>query len=169
MPIYFASRVLQALEINYSPMEKLILALVHATRRLRRYFQAHSVVVIIDQPVKQILSRPKNAGRMAKWTIELGAHDISYTSRTSVQGQILADFIAEKRDEDCPTTGIPAKEKIPQPWTLFTGESSCLEGAGVILTNPKGMEFTYAMRFKFVASNNEAEYEALVAGLRIAE
>ena len=52
MPIYFISRALQSREINYSPMEKLVLALVHAARRLRRYFQAHPIVVITDQPIK---------------------------------------------------------------------------------------------------------------------
>nr|GEZ93198.1 reverse transcriptase domain-containing protein [Tanacetum cinerariifolium] len=48
--------------------------------------------------------------------------------------------------------------------------SSCVDGsgAGLILTSPEGVEFTYALRFQFIASNNEAEYEALVAGLRIA-
>ncbi|GJU70303.1 reverse transcriptase domain-containing protein [Tanacetum coccineum] len=68
-------------------------------------------------------------------------------------------------------SGIPTEEEIPETWTLFTDGSSCLEesGAGLILTNPEGMEFTYALRFKFVASNNEAEYEALMAGLRIVE
>ncbi|GJX46255.1 transposase, MuDR, MULE transposase domain protein [Tanacetum coccineum] len=62
-------------------------------------------------------------------------------------------------------------EEIPEPWTLFTDGSSCIDGfgAGLILTNPEGVEFTYAMRFRFEATNNEAEYEALIAGLRIAE
>nr|GEZ90107.1 reverse transcriptase domain-containing protein [Tanacetum cinerariifolium] len=57
-----------------------------------------------------------------------------------------------------------------EPWTLFTDGSSCVDGsgAGLILTNPDGVEFTYALRFQFAASNNEAEYEALIAGLRIA-
>nr|GFB78402.1 reverse transcriptase domain-containing protein [Tanacetum cinerariifolium] len=57
-----------------------------------------------------------------------------------------------------------------EPWTLFTDGSSCVDGssAGLILTNPEGVEFTYALRFQFAASNNEAEYEALVVGLRIA-
>ncbi|GJZ69088.1 reverse transcriptase domain-containing protein [Tanacetum coccineum] len=60
---------------------------------------------------------------------------------------------------------------IPEPWTLFTDGSSCIDGsgAGLILTNPEGFEFTYAMRFTFEATNNEAEYETLIAGLRIAE
>ncbi|GKF74357.1 reverse transcriptase domain-containing protein, partial [Tanacetum coccineum] len=60
---------------------------------------------------------------------------------------------------------------LPEQWTLFTDGSSCVDGsgAGLILTNPEGAEFTYAMRFRFEATNNEAEYEALIAGLRIAE
>ncbi|GKF07545.1 reverse transcriptase domain-containing protein [Tanacetum coccineum] len=62
-------------------------------------------------------------------------------------------------------------EELPDPWTLFTDGSSCTDGseAGLILTNPKGMEFTYALRFRFDATNNKAEYEALIAGLKIAE
>ncbi|GKF10827.1 reverse transcriptase domain-containing protein [Tanacetum coccineum] len=62
-------------------------------------------------------------------------------------------------------------EELPEPWTLFTDGSSCIDGsgAGLILTNPEGIEFTYAMRFRFEATNNEAEYEALITGLRIAE
>ena len=46
MPIYFISHALRGPEINYSPMEKLVLALVHATRRLKSYFQEHTVVVV---------------------------------------------------------------------------------------------------------------------------
>nr|GEY59508.1 reverse transcriptase domain-containing protein [Tanacetum cinerariifolium] len=64
----------------------------------------------------------------------------------------------------------PTTAAQKEPWTLFTDGSSCVDGsgAGLILTNPEGVEFTYALRFQFAASNNEAEYEALVAGLRIA-
>nr|GEV07246.1 reverse transcriptase domain-containing protein [Tanacetum cinerariifolium] len=60
-------------------------------------------------------------------------------------------------------------ETQQEPWTLFTDGSSCVHGSGtgLILTNPEGIEFTYALRFQFAASNNEAEYEALIAGLRI--
>ncbi|GJZ27742.1 reverse transcriptase domain-containing protein [Tanacetum coccineum] len=100
-----------------------------------------------------------------------GAFDITYRPRTSIRGQILVDFIAERPDEEGPSMEEQAEETIPEPWTLFTDESSCLEGsgAGLILTSPEGEEFTYALRFEFDASNNKAEYEALVAGLRIAE
>ncbi|GJS57628.1 putative ribonuclease H-like domain-containing protein [Tanacetum coccineum] len=108
---------------------------------------------------------------MLKWKFELEAFDITYRPRTSIRGQILANFIAERPDEEVPSMEVQAEKAIPEPWTLFTDESSCLEGsgAGLILTSPEGEEFTYALRFEFDASNNEAEYEALVAGLRIAE
>nr|GFA78526.1 reverse transcriptase domain-containing protein [Tanacetum cinerariifolium] len=66
--------------------------------------------------------------------------------------------------------GVPVAETQEEPWTLFMDGSSCVDGsgAGLILTNPDGVEFTYALRFQFAASNNEAEYEALIADLRIA-
>ncbi|GJW77128.1 reverse transcriptase domain-containing protein [Tanacetum coccineum] len=66
VPIYFVSRALQGPEINYTSMEKLILALVSASKRLKRYFQAHTVVVITDQPIKQLLSNPEVIGRLLK-------------------------------------------------------------------------------------------------------
>ncbi|GKG26251.1 reverse transcriptase domain-containing protein, partial [Tanacetum coccineum] len=88
--------------------------------------------------------------------------------RRSVKGQNLADFLIEKPEENLPET--PTTDISQEPWTLFTDGSSCIDrfGAGLILTSPEGTEFTYALRFQFRASNNEAEYKALIAGLRIA-
>ncbi|GJZ37176.1 reverse transcriptase domain-containing protein [Tanacetum coccineum] len=171
MPIYFVSRALRGPELNSTSMEKLVLALVHASKRLKRYFQAHPIIVITDQPIQQILSRPEVAGRLQKWSIELGKYAIHYRPRVSVKGQILADFIVERPEEDSPDTPIKEEEELPKPWILFMDGSSCTDGfgAGLILINPEGMEFTYALRFKFDATNNEAEYEALIVGLRIAE
>ncbi|GJR55546.1 reverse transcriptase domain-containing protein [Tanacetum coccineum] len=108
---------------------------------------------------------------MLKWKFELEAFDITYGPRTSICGQVLADFIAERPEEDGPPIEIQVEEAIREPWTLFTDGSSCQEGSGaeLILTNPEGIKFTYALRFEFDASNNEAKYEALVAGLRRAD
>ncbi|GJZ69277.1 reverse transcriptase domain-containing protein, partial [Tanacetum coccineum] len=91
--------------------------------------------------------------------------------RVSVKGQILSNFIVEIPEEDSPNTPMEEEDELPEPWILFTDGSSCTDGsgAGLILTNPEGMEFTYALRFRFDATNNEAEYEALIVGLRIAE
>ncbi|GJX09643.1 putative reverse transcriptase domain-containing protein [Tanacetum coccineum] len=143
----------------------------NASRRLKRYFQAHTIVVITDQPIKQLLSKSEISGKMLKWKFELEGHDIQYRPRISIKGQILADFIIERPDKESPDELMAEPEELPEPWTLFTDGSSCIggSGAGLILTNPEGVEFTYAMRFRFEATNNEAEYEALIAGLRIAK
>ncbi|GKC59920.1 reverse transcriptase domain-containing protein, partial [Tanacetum coccineum] len=96
---------------------------------------------------------------------------LSNASWMHTKGQILADFIVERPEEESPDDLMAEPEVLPEPWTLFTDGSSCVDGSGVglILTNPEGIEFTYVMRFRFEATNNEAEYEALIAGLRIAE
>ncbi|GJY23655.1 reverse transcriptase domain-containing protein [Tanacetum coccineum] len=115
-------KVLQGAELNYLQLEKLILALVHAARILRRYFQAHPIWVLIDKPIKQILARPKKSGRVAKWAIELGEHEIEFKGRV-----------------------------------------------GLMLISLERKEYTYALWFEFETMNNKAEYEALLAGLRMAE
>ncbi|GJY01633.1 reverse transcriptase domain-containing protein, partial [Tanacetum coccineum] len=71
----------------------------------------------------------------------------------------------ERPEDDPLDTPMEAEEELPDPWTLFTDGSSCVDGsgAGLILTNPEGAEFTYALRFRFDATNNEVEYEALIA------
>ncbi|GJZ94673.1 reverse transcriptase domain-containing protein [Tanacetum coccineum] len=103
--------------------------------------------------------------------VYLAATQEAYRPRTSVKGQILADFIVERPEDDSPDTPMEAEEELPDPWALFIDGSSCVDGsgAGLILTDPEGAEFTYALRFRFEATNNEAEYEALIAGLKIAE
>ncbi|GKF36186.1 reverse transcriptase domain-containing protein [Tanacetum coccineum] len=79
------------------------------------------------------------------------------------QSKALADFIVERPEEESSDELMTEPEVLPEPWTLFTDGSSCVDGS------QEGAEFTYAMRFRFEATNNEAEYEALIAGLRIAE
>ncbi|GJS74764.1 reverse transcriptase domain-containing protein [Tanacetum coccineum] len=171
IPVYFVSRALRGPEVNYTPMEKLVLALLSASKRLKRYFQAHTIVVITGQPIKQLLSSSEMSERMLKWKFELEGYDIQYRPRTAIKGQILADFIVERPEGESPDELMAEPEELPELWTLFEDGSSCVDGSGarLILTNPEGAEFTYAMRFRFEATNNEAEYEALIAGLRIAE
>ncbi|GJS40530.1 reverse transcriptase domain-containing protein [Tanacetum coccineum] len=86
LPVYFMSRALRGPEINYIPMEKLVLALLSASRRLKRYFQAHTIVVITDQPIKQLLLKSEISGRMLKWKFELKGYDIQYRPMTSIKG-----------------------------------------------------------------------------------
>ncbi|GJT75887.1 reverse transcriptase domain-containing protein [Tanacetum coccineum] len=83
-------------------------------------------------------------------TKELEDRNIQYRPRTAIKGQILADFIVEWPEEESPGELMAEPEVLPEPWTLFTDGSSCVDGsgAGLILTNPEGAEFTYAMSFK---------------------
>ncbi|GKC94133.1 reverse transcriptase domain-containing protein [Tanacetum coccineum] len=162
-PIYFVSKALQGPEVNYPPLEKLALTLVHTAQRLRHYFQAHTICVLADQPIRQVLLKPENSGRLAKWAIELGEHDITYKPRTAVKGQIFADFVAE------PTiNGVQDVTSLIPQWPADLTSHTRTFGAGFILIDPHGNEVTYAIRFDFPTSNNEAEYEALIAGLELA-
>ncbi|KAJ8483717.1 hypothetical protein OPV22_016202 [Ensete ventricosum] len=86
MSIYYTSHVLAGPELRYSIIERIALALILASRKLRPYFQTHPIKVIIDQPLRQILSKFDVAGRMLKWSVELGEFDIKYESRMAIKG-----------------------------------------------------------------------------------
>ena len=90
-PVYYVSKSLHEVELCYLPLEKAILAIVHATRKLPHYFQAHIVVVLTQLPFKFVLWSANYTGRIAKWNIAkwntvLGAFDIKYMPRTSIKG-----------------------------------------------------------------------------------
>ena len=76
-------------------MEKLILALVTAARKLLPYFQAHTIEIPIEYPMKQVLHKPETSGRLMKWAIELSEFDIRCKPKNAIKGQVLADFIME--------------------------------------------------------------------------
>ena len=94
-PVYYVSKSINEDEVYYLPLEKAILAVVHATRKLPHYFQAHTVVVLTQLPLKSILRSANYTGRSAKCGTILGAFVIKYMSRTSIKGQVLADLVAE--------------------------------------------------------------------------
>ena len=85
-PVYYVSKSLQEAEIRYSPLEKAILAVVHASRKLPHYFQAHTVVVLTQLPLKSVLQTIDYTRRIALWNTILGAFDIKYMPRTSIKG-----------------------------------------------------------------------------------
>ena len=94
-PVYYVSKSLHETEVRYLPLEKAILAVVLGTRKLPHYFQAHTVVILTQLPLKAILRSADCTGRVAKWDTILGAFDIKYMPRTSIKGQVLADLVAE--------------------------------------------------------------------------
>ena len=167
-PFYYCSRALRRAEERYRRMEKLIFALVTATQKLLSYFQAHTIEVPTEYPMKQVLHKQETSERLMKWAIELSEFDIRYKLKTAIKGQILADFVMEF------TSAEPAEkaqtETNPSIWKLFVDGASNAQGsgAGLILTSPEGIDIEYALRFGFRTSNNEAEYEAVIAGLNLA-
>nr|XP_009400993.1 PREDICTED: uncharacterized protein LOC103985108 [Musa acuminata subsp. malaccensis] len=165
LPVYYVSHMLSGPEGRYPPIEKLALALVLSARKLRPYFQAHPIEVITDQPLRLVLSKFDVAGRLLKWAVELGEHDIRYIPWTAIKAQSVADFIAE-------LTPITGEEPEPpcETWTLHVDGSANAKGAsaGLVLVAPDGRSIERSFRFGFRATNNEAEYEALLAGLQLA-
>ena len=93
--VYYVRKSLHEVEIRYLPLEKAILTVVHGTRKLPHYFQAHTVVVLTQLPLKAIFRSVDYIGRIAKWGTVLGAFDIKYMPCTSAKGQVLADLVAE--------------------------------------------------------------------------
>ncbi|GAU51366.1 hypothetical protein TSUD_134070 [Trifolium subterraneum] len=141
-PVYFVSRALQGPEFRYLQIEKIALAVIMAARKLRYYFLAHSIVIQTDQPLAEF--------------------DISFESRKALKAQVLADFVAEMT-----TSTTSEKNK----WTIFVDESSNSQGsgAGIILENRDGVLIEVSLGLSFPTTNSQAEYEAFLAGLRLAE
>ncbi|KAL0416471.1 UNVERIFIED_CONTAM: hypothetical protein Slati_3479000 [Sesamum latifolium] len=164
MPIYYVSKVLNGAEGRYTPIEKMALALVVTARRLRSYFLTHPVGVKTNVLPKQTLKKPDTSGRLIKWVVELSKYDISYLLRTTIKAQALADFISEM-------TGAPSEEASKdEKWLLHMGGSSTIQGsgAGIVITFPEGEDLEFTVKFDIKASNNKVEYEALVAGMKMA-
>ncbi|XP_025685026.1 uncharacterized protein [Arachis hypogaea] len=155
------SRGIENAELRYPSIEKLALALVFSARRLRPYFQSHEIHVRTDQPLRQVLQKPELAGRLVKWSVELSEFDITYEGRASIKSQFLADFIVE--------FSVPSTTEDYIEWSLYVDGSSNPQGcgAGIILDDGRGNVIEHSLNFSFKASNNQSEYEALIAGLRL--
>jgi hypothetical protein len=91
-PVYFVSKALHEAKERYSQIEKLAFALVMASRKLRPYFQAHTIRVLIEYPLRKVMQKLDLSGRLANWAIELGQFDLEFVSRNATKGQTLADF-----------------------------------------------------------------------------
>lgn len=159
-------------ETQYPHLEKLALALIMASRKLRPYFQYHHISIVTAYPLQNILHKQELSGRLAKWAIELSEYDITYQPRTAIKSQILADFVADFS----PGMATEAEKELqvfngsyPGTWTLFTYGSSNVKGAGlgIVLIPPTGETIRQAIKCHLI-TNNEAEYEAMIAGLELA-
>jgi hypothetical protein len=111
-----------------------------------------------------MLNNKEATGKIAKWAIELSMYDIVYKPKTVIKDQALSDFVAEWTE-----TQTAHREREQECWTINFDGSLQLQGtgAGILVTSPKGENFKYVLQMHFPASNNAAEYEVLLHGLRI--
>jgi hypothetical protein len=163
-PVYFVSEVLSPSKKNYIELEKVLYVVLMASRKLRHYFQAYHIIVPSSQPLKDIMMNREATGRIGKWAAELNEFTIDYVHRSSIQFQALADFIANW------TLGAHDEETIKdaEAWMIFCDGSWGTFGAGAtaVLVAPSKVRTCYAIKLDFSYTNNIAEYEALLLGLR---
>jgi hypothetical protein len=164
-PVYYVSEVLSETKARCPQVQKLLYAVVLARRKLRHYFETHPVTVISSFPLGEIIRNPDAAGRIAKWSVELMGETLAYAPRKAIKSQILADFVAEWTDTQLPPPQIQA-----ECWTLYFDGSVMKTGAGagLLFVSPLEEHMRHAVRLHFPASNNMAEYEALLCGIKIA-
>ena len=94
-PVYYTSKALRGAEGQYPLIEKLVFALITASRKLRYYFQAHVINLMTDHPLKKAMNKLEAVGRLIQWAVELSEFDVWYQPRHVIKAQALADFIAE--------------------------------------------------------------------------
>jgi hypothetical protein len=137
-----------------------------AAKKLKHYFEEHPITVVSTTPLLEIIGCKDALGRVAKWAIELTAHTIQYKPRTMIKSHIIADFFTDWGEHQYLP---PAPDSTH--WCMHFDGSKLLGGlgAGVVLTSLKGDKLQYVLQMHFRASNNIAEYEALVHGLKMAK
>ncbi|KAK3031167.1 hypothetical protein RJ639_035190 [Escallonia herrerae] len=142
-PVYYISKVLQDVETRYPRIDKVALALVTSARKLRPYFQSHTIVVLTDQPLGKVLQNPDASGRLVNWSVELGEFDIKYQPRTAIKAQALSDFVVECTIPEDPQQLILSE--VLDPWLLYVDGSSKVgnSGAGLILISPEKFKIEY--------------------------
>jgi hypothetical protein len=163
--MYFVSVVLSESKVRYPAVQKVLYAILITSRKLRYYFNKYKITVITDFPLADILHNQDATGRISKWAVELGALSIDLKPCTAIKSQALVDFMAEWRENQIPT---PVDK--PEHWTMYFDGSLKLDGgsAGVLFISLRGKQLKYVLQILWEVSNNEAEYEALLHGLRLA-
>ena len=165
-PVYYLSEVLSQSKQNYPHYQKVTYGVYMAAKKLKHYFQEHPIKVVATAPLAEIIGSKDANGRVAKWALELAAHTILYEPRTAIKSQILADFFVDWAE-------MQYLPPVPDSthWKMHFDGSKMRNGlgAGIVITSPKGDRLDYVLQIHFAASNNVAEYEALIHGLKLAK
>lgn len=121
--------------------------------------------MLTEYPLQSLLRRSDFTGRITKWGTRLGTYDIWYKLRNSIKGQLLVDFVAEFTPVPGTSAGI-CRVTVKQ-WRVYMDNVSNIKGSGVrvIMVSAEGLRLDKSLGLGFYASNNEVEYEALIAKL----
>jgi ribonuclease HI len=136
-------------------------------KKLPHYFECHSIIVVASNPVSSILNNPDATGCVSLWGITLAPWEITYQRQSAIKSQVLPDFIAEWMEAQ-----MPKLPDLSNCWTIYVDGSKRVSGAGagVVLVSPQGDKMRYVLRMRYTnPSNNEAEYEAVLHGMRMAK
>jgi hypothetical protein len=135
------------------------------SKKLRHYFDEYNITVITDFLLADIMHNQVATGCISKWAVELGALSIDFKPRTAIKSQALVNFMTEWRENQIPT---PVDK--PEHWTMYFDGSLKLigGGVGVLFISLKDEQLKYVLQILWEVSNNEADYEALLHGLRLA-
>jgi hypothetical protein len=177
-PVYFVSTVLRDTREPYTMQQKLLYTLLITSRNLRHYFQGHPIKVVTDRPLETILRNPNITGRVVEWAVVLQPLEISFETTKVIKSKALAEFTAEWTDpfaDEPPEveSTLPGEEALGL-WVMHFYGAFDLPGAGAgaVLTSPSREKLFYAIQLcfkpKHKVSNNIAEYEGLLASLRVA-
>ena len=146
----------------------MLFGLLMASRKLHHYFQAHEITVVTRLPLQRILHNPDATGRIVEWALELSSFGLKFESTSTIKSRALAEFIVEwtsTPDEEIQETALPGNEYFDGAFSLQGA------GAGVLLVAPTGEHLKYLIQIHFpreMSTDNTAEYEGLLAGLKIA-
>ena len=114
-PVYYTIQAFKGVEARYSNIEKMVFALIIASRKLRLCFQAHSIIVLTNQPIKKAMNKLDAAGWLVFWAVELGKFDVKYRPQTTIKAQALANLIA---NDGCFSSSIDITS-----WALATAKA----------------------------------------------
>lgn len=143
--IYFVSEVLRGTKTMYSEQEKMLYTLQTFSRKLRHYFQSHSIRVVTSFSLEMILCNREAMGRIAKWAIELFEFNLNFLSTHIIKSRALVEFKAEwmrvpeiQREEL--STIVQDKHDPKDYWTVYFDGSLTLRGTGasVVSYSPTG-------------------------------
>ncbi|XP_073219715.1 uncharacterized protein [Cicer arietinum] len=181
--IYYLSKKFTSCETRYSLLERTCCALAWAARRLRQYMLCHTTWLVSKMdPIKYIFEKPALTGRIARWQMLLSEYDLVYVTQKSIKGSALAEYLAhqpvedyqsmqcEFPDEDIMNLVEEIESSDKEKWRLvFDGASNALgHGIGAILISPENQFTPFTAKVCFYCTNNIAEYEACVMGIKAA-